>query len=152
MGYEVPNPTQTPNELFDDHMKEMSGAELKVILAICRKTFGWHKDRDQISISQMMELTGLSNRAVIDAIKKLMGMGLIARRQLGEAKTSPYEYAMVLSTYEKSSQAGMENSSQASRCQLMKKVHIQKKGNKYIKNRLMKNYLDNEFVDFIENG
>jgi phage replication O-like protein O len=151
MGYEVPNHTQTPNELFDEHMKEMSGAELKVILAICRKTFGWHKDRDQISTSQMMELTGLSNRAVIDAIKKLMGRGLIARRQLGEAKTSPYEYAMILSAYEKSSQAGMENSSQASKGQLMKKVHIQKKGNKSIHNRLKKNYLGNEFIDFIEN-
>jgi len=131
-------------------MKDMSGSELKVIMVICRKTFGWHKERDKISITQMMELTGLSNRAAIDAIKKLMARGLIARRQLGEFKTSPYEYAMILSASEESSLGLYEKSSLGPKGELVKKVHIQKKGNKYPINRLKKNYLDNEFVSFIE--
>ena len=151
MGFTVPNHTQTPNELFDEHMKEMAGSELKVILAICRKTFGWHKERDRISTSQLMEMTGLSNRAVIDAIRKLIKKNLIARRQIGDSKTDTYEYAMILIAYEESSQASLENSSQASRGGLMKKVHIQKKGNKSIHSRLKKDYLNNEFADFIEN-
>jgi len=151
MAYSVPNHTQTPNELFDDHMRTMTGAELKVILAICRKTFGWHKEKDKISTSQLMELTGLSNRAVIDAVRKLIKINLIARRQIGDSKTDSYEYALILSAYEESSQADLLKSSQATEGKLMKKVHIQKKENKYPYNKLKKDYINGEYSNWIEN-
>lgn len=153
MAYEVPNHTQTPNELFDDHMRTMTGAELKVILAICRKTFGWHKAHDRISTSQMMELTGLSNTAVINAIKKLMGRGLVARRKIGDFKTASYEYAMILTAYEKSSQAGYEKSSQASKGRAYEKSsYTKEKKNKPIINikETIKDYMDDPFVNWIE--
>jgi len=152
MAYTVPNHTQTPNELFDDHMRTMTGAELKVILAICRKTFGWHKAQDLISTSQMMEMTGLSNRAVIDAIRKLMARGLVARRKIGEHKTDSYEYALILAAYEESSQATCEKSSQGSKGKAYEKSSYTKERKKNILLvKEIKNYTDDVFSNYIEN-
>ena len=92
MAYQKPNHTQTPNELFDNHMKDMPGSELKVVMAVCRKTFGWHKDRDRISISQLEEMTGLSRPAVIAGTTKAIERGVLSRREV----QGGYEYGLVL--------------------------------------------------------
>lgn len=73
----LPNTTQTPNDILDNSMKELSGSEFKVIMAILRKTLGWHKWADYISISQIMEATGLSNRQCIDCVNSLEKKGFI---------------------------------------------------------------------------
>src|SRR5438045_1679723 len=68
---EAPNYTQVPNLLFDRWLSEISSlAELKVLLAVTRKTFGWHKREDALSISYLMELTGLSRPSVIEGCKR----------------------------------------------------------------------------------
>lgn len=72
-----PNFFQCPNIIIDEYLKELSGSELKCFLLVVRKTKGWHKDFDAISISQFEEFTGLSNRAVIDACNSLVGRGFI---------------------------------------------------------------------------
>jgi len=41
-GYHVPNYTQTPNEVFDKFLSKLSHAELRVLLYIVRRTFGFH--------------------------------------------------------------------------------------------------------------
>lgn len=72
-----PNYTQYPNELLDKHMRNMSGSEFKVISLIIRKTFGFEdkykqrKTYDKISISQIMEFTGISKPIAISAVKVL---------------------------------------------------------------------------------
>ena len=53
-GFSAPNYTQVPDELFDDLMTDLSGAELKVLLYIIRRTFGFKKTEDTISLSQML--------------------------------------------------------------------------------------------------
>ena len=45
--------TPIPDELFDEQLPYLSGAEVKVLLYIMRKTFGWKKDSDNISISRL---------------------------------------------------------------------------------------------------
>lgn len=77
MGFKEPNYTQTPNELFDECMKKMGEAELRVTLAVIRKTMGYHKDRDAISYSQIMEMTGLSRSSTQDGINKAVEHGFI---------------------------------------------------------------------------
>lgn len=72
-----PNFFQCPNVLIDELLQTISGSELKCYLVIIRKTTGWHKLCDRISISQFIDITGLSNRAVIDACAKLENIGLI---------------------------------------------------------------------------
>ena len=53
-GFYVPNSTQVPDTLFDELMAELSGAELKVVLYIIRRTFGFKRQSDTISINQLL--------------------------------------------------------------------------------------------------
>jgi phage replication O-like protein O len=74
---QAPNYTQIPNVIFDYWMNHLSHAEFKVLCAICRKTFGWHKTEDHISTKQLMNLTGVSRRCIQDCINVLIDHGLI---------------------------------------------------------------------------
>ena len=114
MGYDGPNYTQTPNLLLDEHLPDMGYAELKVVLVIVRQTMGWHKETDQLSISQLEEKTGLSNRSVIDGTRKALERGVIHRVRKG----SSYSYRMVVKGREEGSHAGGEVASQG-----VKQVH-----------------------------
>jgi Bacteriophage replication protein O len=82
-GFQFPTTTPVPDEVFDVLMPQLSGAELKVLLYICRRTFGFRKASDSISLSQIAHGiitragrvldggTGLSKRHVINALKVL---------------------------------------------------------------------------------
>ena len=74
-----PNFTQTPNILFDEWMRLLTPAEFKVLMCISRKTYGWHRGSDQISLSQIELVTGLSRRGVCESIKALVSHGLIRK-------------------------------------------------------------------------
>lgn len=76
-GFAAPNYTQTPNEFFDLHMMDMGEAELKVTLAIIRKTFGFQKTRDAISLSQLQKMTGLSRQGAFDGAEAALKRGLV---------------------------------------------------------------------------
>jgi phage replication O-like protein O len=83
LGFQFPNTTQIPNEVFDALMPHLSGGELKVLLYICRRTFGFRKDKDSISLTQIAhgittkagrvldQGTGLSKRQVQRALRVL---------------------------------------------------------------------------------
>lgn len=74
-----PNFTCIPNVIFDYWMERLTPAQFKVLLAICRKTFGWHRTEDKISLNQIAEMTGVSRRRVIDYVNVLIGHGLIEK-------------------------------------------------------------------------
>jgi len=75
-----PNSTQLPNVVVDELMSNMTGNQLKVYLVIIRKTVGWHKEDDAISISQICKLTGLADdRTVKRILRYLHSKGLINR-------------------------------------------------------------------------
>lgn len=93
MGVDKPNYTQVPNLLLDDLMRYMDGAELKVTLAIARHTFGYHRERVQLTISDIEGLTGLSRPAVTGALDVGMRRGLIERVPMGNRS---YAYALVV--------------------------------------------------------
>jgi phage replication O-like protein O len=69
-----------PNAYFE-YLAELSGAETKVLLAILRKTAGWRKESDAISLSQLEEMTGLDRKSVIAGLRGLLERGLIAQTQ-----------------------------------------------------------------------
>lgn len=69
---EAPNYTQIPNVLVDEYMKTLNGSEYKIIIAIARKTFGWHKEYDRISYSQISEITGISSKETINKALKIL--------------------------------------------------------------------------------
>lgn len=92
-GFHSPRYTQVPNELFDTLLPDLSGAELKVLLYITRRTFGFRKREDEISIAQMCEGlttaegrvkdrgTGLSRAGVLAALSSLEDKGVIVRER-----------------------------------------------------------------------
>lgn len=83
--YPAPNYTQTPNEFFDEVLPQITAlSELKVTLAIMRQTFGWHRTEDQISLSRLQTLTGLSRQSVTEGVKLAMQRGYIGRRKQGQ--------------------------------------------------------------------
>src|SRR5215212_9787368 len=59
-GFQSPTYTIVPDELFDELLTQLSGAELKVLLYIIRRTFGFKRDADSISLSQMLH--GITTR------------------------------------------------------------------------------------------
>lgn len=96
-GYASPNYTMVPDELFDKQLPDLSGAELKVLLYIIRRTFGFKKDSDNISLSQLLygitthagqqldRGTGLSKQAIVVALRGLAEKNLI----IPERRSSP---------------------------------------------------------------
>ncbi len=80
----APNYTQIPNAVIDA-MAKMHECELKVVMAICRKTFGWHKATDVISLSQLEALTGLSRQGVIDGVARATHRGIVERIPDGQS-------------------------------------------------------------------
>ena len=59
-GFQSPNYTMMPDELFDELMAVLSGAEFKVVSYIARRTLGFKKDSDNISLKQMV--AGITTR------------------------------------------------------------------------------------------
>jgi hypothetical protein len=88
-GFQFPTTTPVPDEVFDVLMPQLSGAELKVLLYICRRTFGFKKDSDSISLHQIAHGiitrdgrvldsgTGLCKRHVQRALKVLEKKNII---------------------------------------------------------------------------
>ena len=72
--------TTVPNIYFDEYMPELSGAEIKVLFAIVRKTLGWQKESDEISIEQLQRTTGLSRNSVRAGLRGLLKRGLVVER------------------------------------------------------------------------
>ena len=68
-----------PNAYFE-HLADMSGAELKVLLAILRRTAGWRKESDEISIEQLQQMTGLARNSVRAGLRGLLERGLVVER------------------------------------------------------------------------
>lgn len=67
-----PNYTQMPNMVLDG-MATLGDAELRVVLAIARQTFGWQKNWDRLSIRRLARLAGLTPRNAHKALRGLIG-------------------------------------------------------------------------------
>nr|MDP9469961.1 replication protein [Chloroflexota bacterium] len=86
-GFASPNFTQVPDELFDVLMPQLTDAELRVLLYIVRRTFGFKRETDAISLSQMV--SGITTREgqVLDRgtglSKATVARGLAGLRQKG---------------------------------------------------------------------
>lgn len=87
MGLPKIQHTQVSNEFIDNWMRELNPAAVKVFLAISRKTIGWHKEVDAISLSQIQELTGIGRQGVSNSLKELEGHGLISGQRKGGKST-----------------------------------------------------------------
>lgn len=89
-GFSKPTFTQVPDEVFDELMPRLSGSEFKVLMYIVRRTFGFKKDSDSISLSQMTDGirtrdgrqldrgAGLARSTAVAALNSLVDKGIIS--------------------------------------------------------------------------
>lgn len=107
-GFARPNYTPVPDELFDELLAFLTGAELKVLLYIIRRTFGFKRDADAISLSQMLNGiqktdgtiqdhgAGLSKPTLLQALRSLQERGIViaSRRRSTEKGDEPTVYTL----------------------------------------------------------
>ena len=81
--------TRLANELFDEIIgSDLTRNQMKVALAVARKTFGFNKKADRISDSQLVELTKLPRQKVNPAKNALLDMRVLVMdgRKIGVNK------------------------------------------------------------------
>ena len=78
----ISNSFTVANAIVDLDLRRMSGNALKCYVVIVRKTTGWNKSSDRISIRQFQELAGIAKRDTVGkALRELEEMGLIIRHE-----------------------------------------------------------------------
>lgn len=78
----ISNSFTVANAIVDLDLRNMSGNALKCYVVIVRKTTGWNKTSDRISISQFQEFAGIAKRDTVGkALRELEEMGLIIRHE-----------------------------------------------------------------------
>ncbi len=107
-GFSVPSYTMIPDEFFDEIVPHISEAELRVLLYIFRRTFGFKKESDTISLTQLVEGirtadgrvldkgTGMARSACARGVKGLAEKGIITsqRNQSAAKGNLPTTYAL----------------------------------------------------------
>ena len=107
-GVASPNTTQVPDQYFDELLSVCSGAEFKVLMYITRRTMGFKRPSDNISLSQLLHGittrdgrvldrgTGLSKPTLLKALRSLTDMGPIVpdRRSSLENGDEPTCYSL----------------------------------------------------------
>lgn len=77
-GFEEPNYTQVPNDLMDRLLPDLSCSEVKVLLYLMRRTFGFHRNRYEVGLRRISAGTGLHLETVADAANRLQARGLLS--------------------------------------------------------------------------
>lgn len=109
-GFANPNTTSVPDAVFDELLLRVDNNELRVLLYIVRRTYGFKKDSDTISLSQMVSGlrrrdgsildhgTGLSKASVARGLKGLIDKRIIvSRRNRSDVRgDQPTTYALRL--------------------------------------------------------
>ncbi|MDM1019679.1 hypothetical protein QSV37_05050 [Acinetobacter sp. VNK23] len=75
----VPNSFMVANAFVDDAMNKISDASVKIYLLIIRKTRGWTKESDALSLRQLESLSLKSRPTVIKCLTELEEVGLIKK-------------------------------------------------------------------------
>jgi phage replication O-like protein O len=79
------------NEIVEALAKtNLSPYESRILWVVWRKTYGWHKKADRISITQFQEMSGLKRRHTQRALKKLIDRKIVTR--LGYGRIATYQF------------------------------------------------------------
>lgn len=94
---------QAPNALFENLARTyLSPNESKIVFFIIRKTFGWNKTEDWISLSQIEEGTGIAKPNVCRSLNSLKRRDIIVRPNRWHVGLQ-LDYSLWLQTKERNS-------------------------------------------------
>ena len=111
--------TAVPNMFFDEVLPQINNmSELKILLSVFRKTYGWVKEidkngqpvyklEDSISYSQFEKLTGLSSTSIANGLTKAINDGYLEKVSQGDYTGAISSYRIV--TQEKKPQPKTPN-------------------------------------------
>jgi len=144
-----PNYTQTPNVFYDEIMADLGYAEIKCMLYIFRRTFGFHKQSDKISLTQfetgienLDRGTGLKRPNIIKALKSLTEKGLV---KINKGKINSYslllEDTLLVTQDNQTSNVELPEVVTQSNTQKKEKESIQKKDSEQVA------YNQKEYID-----
>jgi phage replication O-like protein O len=72
--------TRIANDLIEALSRtNLSSQEFRVFMAIARKTYGWGKTEDKLSVSQLSDMTKISRSHISKVIKRLTNRNMILR-------------------------------------------------------------------------
>lgn len=77
--------TKIPNVLIDQFLPTLTGSEWLIITIIIRKSIGFQKNGDTISLSQFEKSTGLARNTVKDALDGIIKKGLVSKSKSGNS-------------------------------------------------------------------
>lgn len=86
--------TRLPNWLID-RMPELTAPAVKVLVLVARKTIGWNRESDVISLSQFAQGTGLTRPTIVKAIGELETAQLIRVERISQHGVSWNAYSIV---------------------------------------------------------
>jgi phage replication O-like protein O len=101
---ESPNYTQIPNIVLDS-LRDLTESETKIMLVICRQTFGWHRGKSKLSRSTLSAMTGISDNSVKAGIDGLMARHWVSRHP----EKNSFNYAVNLEEIQPPEEAEMED-------------------------------------------
>jgi hypothetical protein len=139
-----PNFTQIPNYFLDEVAHTLSHSEMRVAMYIMRRTYGFRKESDKVSISQIckgikdrngVQLdngTGLTNKSVINALRRLEEIGLITTEKRHNCTT---KITMNTGSVKNTLVENLHPTSGKFTPQLVENLHTQKKGKESIQKK-----------------
>lgn len=82
--------TPIANEVMEALARaDLSGRELRVLLVVMRKTWGWQKKNDRISVGQIAKAIGGHRRHLVPIVRKLADRSFILRGSPVSRTTAP---------------------------------------------------------------
>lgn len=94
-GLYRPNYTMVPNQVLDELVPRLTEAETKVVLILCRASFGYQTSNAVLSLSDLAARTGLHRRSIMRAVASLEAYGIIT---VNRERTGPATNAVNLYT------------------------------------------------------
>lgn len=73
----IPNSFQLPNIFVDEAVNKLSPTACVLYIVIVRKTRGWQKNKDAISLTQFEKITGMSRKTVIRGLDELVSCDFV---------------------------------------------------------------------------
>lgn len=90
MDIENGNYTRIHNKIIEELAKiKLNGSEIKLLLTIFRKTYGWQKKEANISTKEIVDMTGLSRVEISRTMKRLVSRKLVIKND----NYNPTKYA-----------------------------------------------------------
>ena len=89
----IPNSFQLPNIFVDEGVKNLSPTACVLYVVIVRKTRGWQKNKDAISLTQFESITGMSRKTVIRGLDELVSCNFV-KEYTSKIRGSTKSYAL----------------------------------------------------------